>query len=129
MATGHGDHAGHGGHGHHGGGHGGHGDHAAVFRDRFWLSLALTVPVILYSEMVQEWLRFTPPQFPGSEWVAPVLGTIVFLYGGGPFLQGGLAEARVIDRLDASVLASERDRLTSEIDAIQALINAAQTVP
>jgi P-type Cu2+ transporter len=91
MATGHGDHAGHGG-GH--GGHGGHGDHAAQFRDRFWLSLALTVPVIAYSEMVQEWLRFTPPQFPGSDWVAPVLGTIVFLYGGRPFLEGGLAEAR-----------------------------------
>jgi Cu2+-exporting ATPase len=93
MATEHGDHGGHGG-GH--GGHGGHGhgDHAAQFRDRFWLSLALTVPVILYSEMVQEWLRFTPPQFPGSEWVAPVLGTVVFLYGGWPFLQGGVAEAR-----------------------------------
>ncbi|HEX8134938.1 MAG TPA: heavy metal translocating P-type ATPase, partial [Actinomycetes bacterium] len=98
MATEHGDHAGHGGgHGEgHGGhdGHGGHGDHAAQFRDRFWLSLVLTVPVIAYSEMVQEWLRFTPPQFPGSDWVAPVLGTIVFLYGGRPFLQGGLAEAR-----------------------------------
>jgi P-type Cu2+ transporter len=89
MATEHGGHAGHGGHG-----HGGHGDHAAQFRDRFWLSLALTVPVILYSEMVQEWLRFTPPQFPGSAWVAPVGGAIVFLYGGWPFLQGGVAEAR-----------------------------------
>ena len=75
-------------------GHGGHEDHAAQFRDRFWLSLALTVPVVAYSEMVQEWLGFTPPQFPGSQWVAPVLGTTVFLYGGWPFLQGGLAEAR-----------------------------------
>ncbi|HJW61005.1 MAG TPA: HAD-IC family P-type ATPase, partial [Actinomycetota bacterium] len=74
--------------------HGGHGDHAAQFRDRFWLSLALTVPVVAYSEMVQEWLGFVPPQFPGSEWVAPVLGTTVFLYGGWPFLQGGLSEAR-----------------------------------
>ncbi|HEV2917730.1 MAG TPA: heavy metal translocating P-type ATPase [Actinomycetota bacterium] len=76
------------------GGHAGHGDHAAQFRDRFWLSLALTVPVVAYSEMVQEWLGFTPPQFPGSDWVAPVLGTVVFLYGGRPFLEGGLAEAR-----------------------------------
>jgi P-type Cu2+ transporter len=75
-------------------GHGGHGDHAAQFRDRFWVSLALTVPVVAYSEMVQEWLGFTPPQFPGSAWVAPVLGTVVFAYGGWPFLQGGLAEAR-----------------------------------
>jgi P-type Cu2+ transporter len=74
--------------------HGGHGDHAAQFRDRFWLSLALTIPVIVYSEMVQEWLGFTPPRFPGSQWVAPVLGTIVFAYGGRPFLQGGVAELR-----------------------------------
>jgi P-type Cu2+ transporter len=71
-----------------------HEDHAAQFRDRFWLSLALTAPVIAYSEMVQEWLGFTPPQFPGSRWVAPVLGTVVFLFGGWPFLQGGLSEAR-----------------------------------
>jgi P-type Cu2+ transporter len=83
----------HSGHGQHGG-HGGHGDHAAQFRDRFWLSLVLTLPVIVYSEMVQEWLGFTPPQFPGSQWVAPVLGTVVFLYGGRPFLEGGLAELR-----------------------------------
>jgi P-type Cu2+ transporter len=87
------EHGGPGGHGAHGG-HGGHGDHAAQFRDRFWLSLVLTIPVVLYSEMVQEWLGFTPPAFPGSQWVAPVLGTIVFLYGGRPFLEGGLAELR-----------------------------------
>jgi Cu2+-exporting ATPase len=87
------EHGGPGGHGAHGG-HGGHGDHAAQFRDRFWLSLILTIPIVLYSEMVQEWLGFTPPQFPGSQWVAPVLGTVVFLYGGQPFLEGGLAELR-----------------------------------
>jgi P-type Cu2+ transporter len=87
------EHTGHDQHGAHAG-HGGHGDHAAQFRDRFWLSLALTIPVVVYSEMVQEWLGFTPPQFPGSQWVAPVLGTVVFLYGGRPFLEGGLAELR-----------------------------------
>src|SRR5512132_1312063 len=90
VHTGHGEHTGHSGPG----GHGGHGDHAAQFRDRFWLCLVLTVPVVAYSGMVQEWLGFTPPQFPGSEWVAPVLGTVVFLYGGRPFLEGGLAELR-----------------------------------
>jgi Cu2+-exporting ATPase len=87
------EHGGPTGHGAHGA-HGGHGDHAAQFRDRFWLSLVLTLPVIAYSEMVQDWLGFTPPQFPGAQWVAPVLGTIVFLYGGRPFLEGGLAELR-----------------------------------
>src|SRR6266511_2514665 len=86
----HGQQPAHGGHG----GHGGYGDHAAQFRDRFWLSVALSVPVVIYSDMVQTWLGFTAPRFPGSEWVAPVLGTAVFLYGGWPFLQGGVAEAR-----------------------------------
>src|SRR6266540_2304539 len=86
----HGQQPAHGGHG----GHGGHGDHAAQFRDRFWLSVALSVPVVIYSDMVQTWLGFTAPRFPGSEWVAPVLGTAVFLYGGMPFLRGGLDEAR-----------------------------------
>jgi Cu2+-exporting ATPase len=54
----------------------------------------LTLPVVAYSGMVQDWLSFTPPRFPGAQWVAPVLGTIVFLYGGRPFLEGGLAELR-----------------------------------
>jgi Cu2+-exporting ATPase len=96
-------HGGHGGgkasgHGHHGHagrhGHGGHGDHAAMFRGRFWVSLALSVPVVLYSEMIQMWLGFTAPLFPGSGWVAPVLGTFIFAWGGWPFLEGGLDEAR-----------------------------------
>src|ERR687897_675961 len=96
MRSGEMDHQHHAGHGEHGGhgAHGGHGDHAAQFRDRFWLSLLLTIPIVIYSEMVQEWLGFTPPQFPGSQWVAPVLGAVVFLYGGRPFLEGGLAELR-----------------------------------
>jgi P-type Cu2+ transporter len=76
------------------GGHGGHGDHAARFRDRFWLSVLLSVPVIVYSDMIQSWLGYTPPQFPGSRWVAPLLGTLVFFYGGWPFLQGGIEETR-----------------------------------
>ena len=84
------DHHDHG--GHHG--HGGHGDHAAMFRSRFWVSLVLSVPVVLYSEMIQMWLGFTAPQFPGSGWVAPVLGTFVFAWGGWPFLKGGFDEAR-----------------------------------
>jgi P-type Cu2+ transporter len=92
-----GSHEGHGGgkasgHGHEG--HSGHGDHAAMFRGRFWASLALSVPVVLYSEMIQMWLGFTAPQFPGSAWVAPILGTFVFAWGGWPFLKGGFDEAR-----------------------------------
>jgi P-type Cu2+ transporter len=84
-------HAGHGG-GH--AGHAGHGDHAAQFRDRFWLSVALSLPVVAWSEMIQRWLHYTAPSFPGSGWIAPVLGTAVFAYGGWPFLRGGVDEAR-----------------------------------
>ena len=76
------------------GGHGGHGDHAAQFRRRFWVSLVLTVPIVAFSEMVQEWFGFRPPSFPGDDLVAPVLGTAVFVYGGWPFLAGGVEEAR-----------------------------------
>jgi P-type Cu2+ transporter len=73
---------------------GGHGDHAARFRDRFWLTLALAVPVIFFSETFQMLLGYSAPEFPGSELIAPVLGTAIFLYGGWPFLQGAWAEAR-----------------------------------
>jgi P-type Cu2+ transporter len=65
-----------------------------MFRTRFWITLLLSIPVVLYSPMVQEWLRFSMPVFPGSELVSPVLGTVVFLYGGSVFLKGGWDELR-----------------------------------
>jgi Cu2+-exporting ATPase len=82
-------------HGHAGGGHDKHAGHSvAMFRDRFWLSFALTLPVVFYSEMIQEWFGYTAPAFPGSEWIGPILGTIIFFYGGAPFLKGAVQEAR-----------------------------------
>ena len=91
----------------HGDGHvGGHDKHAghsvAMFRDRFWLSLMLTLPVVFYSETIQDWFGYTAPSFPGSEWIAPILGTIIFFYGGSPFLRGAVQEAR--DRQPAMML-------------------------
>ncbi|CAN5122877.1 heavy metal translocating P-type ATPase [soil metagenome] len=74
--------------------HGGHGDHAAMFRDKFWLSLLLTVPVVVYSDMVQHLLGYQAPAFVGSGLVPPVLGTAIFFYGGWPFLTGAAAELR-----------------------------------
>jgi P-type Cu2+ transporter len=71
-----------------------HGDHAALFRDRFWLSLVLSLPVVFYSAMVQDWFGYSAPSFPGDGLVAPVLGTVVYLYGGWPFLSGGVDETR-----------------------------------
>ncbi len=84
--------------------HAGHGAHAshdrhaghsvAMFRDRFWLSLLLTLPVIAWSRDPQEWLGYTAPVFAGSDWIPAALGTLVFLYGGLVFLRGGLGEVR-----------------------------------
>jgi P-type Cu2+ transporter len=76
------------------GGHRGHMDHEAEFRDRFWWTFLLTIPVVLYSEMFQDLLGYTAPTFPGSDWVSPVLGTVIFLYGGWPFLTGAVSELR-----------------------------------
>jgi Cu2+-exporting ATPase len=89
---GHGEAAGGGPHGHPGG-HS-HGDHAAMFRDRFWLTLLLTVPVVYYSEHLRHWFGYGVWEFPGHEWLSPVLGTVIFFYGGWPFLTGGWSEAR-----------------------------------
>ena len=85
----------HGGHGEdHGAGHDGHqGHNVEMFRHRFWWSLLLTVPLVVTSHMVMDWFGYEL-DFPGIDWVGPVLGTILFLWGGQPFLSGGLQEAR-----------------------------------
>ena len=75
-------------------GHGGHDDHAAQFRDRFWLTLVLSVPVVIWSPMIQDWFGYTAPQFTGEQLLAPVLGSIIFFYGGWPFLTGAKDEIR-----------------------------------
>ena len=72
--------------------HAGHS--VAMFRDRFWLSVLFTIPVLVWSPMVQEWLGFDAPSFPGSARIPFLLGTVVFVYGGTPFLRGGLREIR-----------------------------------
>jgi Cu2+-exporting ATPase len=83
-------------HAEHGDAHDGqaHADHAEVYRRRFWINLILAVPVVVYSESVQDWFGFTAPEFPGDGWVPPVLGTAVFLYGGSVFLTGAWSEIR-----------------------------------
>ena len=79
---------GHDGHGAHG-----HGDHVGMFRRRFWWSLLLTVPVVLTSHMVMDWFGYTL-DFPGIEWVGPILGTVIYAWAGWPFLAGGWQELR-----------------------------------
>jgi Cu2+-exporting ATPase len=65
-----------------------------MFRDRFWWCLLLTLPVVVFSEAIQGWFGYQAPTFPGSELVAPVLGTLIFVYGGAPFLRGAVGEIR-----------------------------------
>lgn len=72
--------------------HAGHS--TAMFKNRFWLTLALSLPVVYFSPMVGHLLGYMAPMFPGSAWIPPVLGTVIFLYGGQPFLKGGLQELK-----------------------------------
>src|ERR1700736_4744232 len=77
-------------------GHGSHDRHAghsvAMFRDKFWVSFALTIPVVVWSSDVQRWFGYTAPSFPGSKLVPAVLGTLVFIYGGLVFIRGAQRE-------------------------------------
>src|SRR5690606_36762568 len=68
-----------------------------MFRSRFWLTLVLTLPTVVWSEPVQDWLGYTAPPFPGARWIPPIFGTVVFVYGGQPFLAGAWRELK--DRL------------------------------
>lgn len=79
MAAGHDKHAGH---------------SVAMFRDKFWISLALTVPTLIWGHMLPRALSYSPPHVPGFRWIAPVFGTLVFVYGGLIFLQGAWRELR-----------------------------------
>lgn len=68
-----------------------HGEHAghstAMFKNKFLLSLVLSIPVLVFSPMVGHLLGYQIPEFAGSAWISPVLGTVIFLHGGMPFLK------------------------------------------
>jgi len=81
------------GHHAHQAGHDRHAGHSvAMFRDKFWLSLILTVPVVVWSTDVQRWLAYTAPRFSGSQFIPAFFGTVVFFYGGAVFIRGALGE-------------------------------------
>ncbi len=71
-----------------------HSGHETMFRKRFFVCLVLSLPVLYYSPMLQGWFGYDVITFPGSEFVGPVLGVLVFAYGGIPFLRMGAVEAR-----------------------------------
>jgi Cu2+-exporting ATPase len=77
--------------------HTGHIDHAGhedTFRQRFWVCLILSIPVLLFNSMVQTWFGFRTPDFPGSGGIGPLFAVIVFFYGGSPFLKMAIPELR-----------------------------------
>ena len=78
----------------HGGGHAGHGDHVALFRRMFWITLVLAVPTVLLSRMFANLLNYSLPDARGLTWVSPILGTVIYVWGGRPFLTGAVAEVR-----------------------------------
>ncbi len=88
----HKDHEGHevhtesGEHKDHEGAHTDHTGHEQLFKRKFWVSLLLSIPILLYSSGFQALLGFSMPQFPGSNWIVPLFGLIIFIYGGLPFL-------------------------------------------
>src|SRR3989344_4917359 len=76
--------------------HDGHDKHAGhstnMFFRKFWISLILTIPVVLYADVIQKIFKWSPPDFPGSEYMPLILGSIVFFYGGWIFLAGAWRE-------------------------------------
>ncbi|QGK69103.1 heavy metal translocating P-type ATPase [Allosaccharopolyspora coralli] len=87
-------HSGNGGTGHDHSEHGGHGDHVAQFRRLFWIMLVLAVPVVAFNDMFAMLVGYGLPDAAWVSWVSPVLGTVIYLWGGRPFLSGGLGEIR-----------------------------------
>lgn len=82
----HGGHAGH--------GHGDHGDHVGQFRKLFWIMLVLGTPVVAFNPMFADLLGYPLPDATWVWWVSPILGTIMYFWGGQPFLTGAVAEIR-----------------------------------
>ncbi len=77
--------------------HAGHVDHTGheqMFRKRFWICLLLTIPVLIFSPMLQQWLGFSMPEFPGSRWIGPLFAIAIFIYGGLPFINMAIPELR-----------------------------------
>jgi P-type Cu2+ transporter len=78
-------------HEHHGGGRG---NHAAQFRRRFVITAVLALPVVGFSMMFSDLLGYPLPAGPWVPWVSPLLGTVIFFYGGAPFLTGAWSEIK-----------------------------------
>ena len=83
--------------------HGDHGDHEAhvdhagheeMFRRKFWISLFISIPVLIFSPAISNFFGYSLPDFPGVRWITPVFSVIVFFYGGLPFLEMAVPELK-----------------------------------
>ena len=72
--------------------HAGHS--VSMFKDKFWLSLLLTIPVLAYSPSIQDWLNFTAPDIPGASYIPFIFSTIIFFYGGLVFIRSAISEIK-----------------------------------
>lgn len=74
-------------------GHDKHAGHSVeMFRKKLWGTLALSIPTLIWSPMLQQWLHFVAPTFPGAHYIPALFGTLVFTYGGWVFIKGARAE-------------------------------------
>ncbi|NQS91168.1 MAG: heavy metal translocating P-type ATPase, partial [Chloroflexi bacterium] len=71
-----------------------HRGHENMFRRRFWVSLLISIPVLIFSPAVQDFLGYSVGSFPGSTWITPVFAVIIFIYGGIPFIQMAVPEVK-----------------------------------
>ncbi len=90
----HGEHQQHGGPGGHAGHGGGHSDHVGQFRRLFWIMLIIAVPVVGFSGMFSGLLGYPLPNSAMVQWISPVLGTVMYVWGGRPFLVGAVSELK-----------------------------------
>jgi P-type Cu2+ transporter len=74
--------------------HADHTGHELMFRNRFWVCLLLTIPVLLFSPMLQMWFGFEMPEFSGDQLIGALFAIIIFFYGGVPFLQMAVPEVQ-----------------------------------
>ena len=99
------DHSGHSEHMNHGGhttdhmntdhsGHAGHAGHVAIFQRLFWIMFAFAIPVVAFNSMFASLIGYSLPDAAWVQWISPILGTVMFAWGGKPFLSGGIQEIR-----------------------------------
>jgi Cu2+-exporting ATPase len=74
--------------------HAGHGDHVAQFRRMFWIMLAISVPVVGFSHMFSMLVGYSLPDSLGIRLISPLLGTVMYVWGGRPFLTGAVSEVK-----------------------------------